>query len=121
MSETGGNKSSKLIGALAGAAVAIVLIVLGMIVIGIIAGVAVGVVLAGYLGKQDVGAAPAQEEASAAQPVEAAAPVAQEEAAPATKPAPVAEKPAAKWKPSAVLAGEQELASRKGTWRYQGA
>ena len=121
MSETGGNNKAKLTGVIVGAIVAIVLIVMGMVIFGIIAGAAVGFVLAGYLGKRDVGAAPAQEEASVAKPEEAAAPVAQAEAAPATTPAPVAEKPAAKWKPTAALAGEQELASRKGTWRYEGA
>lgn len=42
-------------------------------------------------------------------------------AAPAKPTATDAEKPVAKVKPSTVLAGEAELASRKGAWRYQGA
>lgn len=118
MTETSNSNNAKLTGGIVGAVVAVVLIVMGMVVVGIIAGVVVGVVLAAVIGKKAVGAAPAQEEASVAEPVAAeATPGVQEEAAPATQ-VTTGEEP--KWKPSATLPGQEDLASRKGSWRYQG-
>ncbi|MCV6584932.1 MAG: hypothetical protein OIF47_05320 [Marinibacterium sp.] len=140
--ETSFLTTQRKIGAGAGIVLAILLMILGVglilsVILGAIAAAAVGYVL-DQNGAQDapaatVPAAPMAQAPVAAPAPEPAAPVAAEPepAAPvAADPEPVAPMvadPVADTdmdmpvKPSAVLPGEQELAARKGTWRYQPA
>lgn len=60
-------------------------------------------------------AAPVEDEPAQVEPASVAAEVTPDEVKPVAKAS-----DAATVKPSAVLPGEQELASRKGSWRYEG-
>ena len=137
-------KHARSIGAIAGAVVFVLLLLIGA---GFLFALAIGVILA--FGMPLLAGKPEERdttEASGADIPEAAEPVTEPQAdvpaetAPDAETAPVAETPIASdpeivstqsesaddsnddaelVKPSAVLPGEQELAARKGSWRYQ--
>lgn len=118
-----------------GVLVAILLVVfkgaslIAALISGAAVAIAAGIILTRLVGSRDIADMAADTQERTEQAVAAAMPAAApEEPVPAPQPAETAPEPAPEEhsarslvKPSTPLPGQQELAARKGTWRYEGA